>query len=191
VIDMRKTLLCLFLLTLPGFAQEGWKVEVQLVRLGDVRGKLDYLMDQEQWNQQLKSGEVLDAGSTLMPLDKEVSLMLGRKYPITYFDPRAGMTQVNYVDVGFKASLTPLVLGDGRVQVDCYLEKKALFEEKLPLPTVDNFSCYSTLILKPGQVGVAAATRGMVGMRYLKGLFPGRSFSEKDTFVWTVSARKL
>lgn len=189
--EMRKTLLCLFLSTLPGFAQEGWRVEVQLVRLGEVRGKLDYLMAQDQWNQQLKSGEVLDAGSTLMPLTKEVDLYLGRKYPITYFDPRAGMTQVNYVDVGFKASLTPKVLDDGRVQVDCFLLKRALFDEKLPLPTMDNFSCYSTLLLKPGQVAVAAMTRGMVGTRYLAGLFPGRTFSDKDTFVWTVSARKL
>lgn len=191
MIDVRKILICLFLLTLPCFAQEAWNVEVQLVRLGDQRGKLDYLMDLGQWNQQLKSAEVLDAGTAVMTLAAPTSLLLGRKYPITYFDPRAGMTQVNYVDVGFKADLTSKPLGDGSVMLDCFLEKRALSDEKLPLPTVDNFSCFSTLLLKPGQVGVAAVTRGLVGVRYLKGLFPGRNFSDKDTFVWTVSMRKL
>ena len=188
---MRKILLCMLVLTLPCLAQEAWNVEVQLVRLGDQRGKLDYLMELGQWNQQLKSAEILDAGTAVMTLDKPTSLMLGRKYPITYFDPRAGMSQVNYVDVGFKADLTPKPLGDGRVMLDCFLEKRSFSDEKLPLPTVDNFSCYSTLLLKPGQVAVAAVTRGMVGTRYLKGLFPGRNFSEKDSFVWTVSARKV
>lgn len=187
---MRKLLLCLLLLTLPCFAQDGWKVELQLVRFPDFRGKLDYLMELSQWQSQLKAGEVLETGFTPMTLDKESAFFLGRKFPITYSDARAGMTQVQYVDIGFKGSFHPKVLGDGRVQMDCVIEKRALGDEKLPLPTVDNFSCQSVLLLKPGQVAIASVSRGLIGIRYLKGIY-NRTFSEKDTFVWAVTARKL
>jgi hypothetical protein len=186
---MRKLLLFFVMLTLPCLAQSSWNVEVQLVRLNP-GAKLDYVMEPSQWQQQLKNGEVLDQGSTTTN-DKEVSLFLGRKCPITYFDPRAGMTQVNYVDVGYKAQFSFSPLEDGRVQLDCSLEKKAFFDLKLPLPTIDVFQAYSTLLVKSGQVGIAAVSRGGVGVGFLKEIYPGRSFTDKDSFVWAVCARKL
>ena len=184
-----RKLLILLLLSLPCWADPAWKVEVQLVRLGP-GVKVDYLMDAGQWQQQLKSSEVLEQLTTVTS-DQEVSLFLGRKCPITFFDPRAGMSQVNYVDVGTKANLTFKPQDDGRVQLDCSIEKKAFFDMKLPLPTVDVFQAYSTLLVKPGQVGIAAVSRGGVGLPYFKELYPGRNLSDQDNFVWAVCARKL
>lgn len=187
---MRRLILCFLLLTLPCFAQEGWRAELQLVRLPNFQGKLDYQMDAAQWKAQLQSGEILETGYTPMTLDKECSFYLGRKYPITYTDPRAGMSQVQYVDIGFKGDLTPKLLGDGRIQLDCLIEKSTMGDDKLPLPSTDNFRCQSTLLLKPGQVAIASVSRGLVGIRYLKSMY-NRQFSEKDTFIWAVTTRKL
>ena len=184
-----KFLFLFMLLTLPCLAQPSWNLDVQLVRLNP-GVKLDYVMEPAQWQQQLKEGEVLDQGSTIST-EKEAYLFLGRKCPITYFDPRAGMSQVNYVDVGYKAEFTFTPIEGGRVQLDCLLEKKAFFDQKLPLPTVDVFQTYSTLLVKPGQVALAAVSRGGVGLTYFKELYPGHHFSGQDTFVWAVCARKL
>lgn len=184
-----KTSLIFLLLGLSCWADNPWKVDVQLVRLNPGT-KIDYLMEPGQWQQQLKSSEVLEELSTVTS-ENEVSLFLGRKCPITYFDPRAGMSQVNYVDVGTKASLSFKPLGDGRTQLDCSLDRSVFFDSKLPLPTLDAFRAFSTLLVKPGQVGIAAVSRGRVGLTYFKELYPGHNFSDKDTFVWAVSARKL
>ncbi len=186
---VRKLLFFFVLLTWPCLAQSSWNVDVQLVRLKP-GVKLDYVMEPAQWQQQLKEGEVLDQGSTIST-EKEAYLFLGRKYPVTFFDPRAGMSQVNYVDVGYKAALSFTPLEGGRVQLDCSLEKKAFFDQKLPLPTVDVFQAHSTLLVKPGQVAIAAVSRGGVGVGYFKELYPGRNFTDKDLFVWAVCARKL
>ena len=186
---VRNAFFFFLMLTLPCLADPAWQVEVQLVRLNPGQ-KLDYLMEPEQWRQQLKHGEVLDQGSAVT-IEEEVLLSLGRKYPVTYFDPRAGMSQVNYVDVGYTAGIKISSLSDGRIQLDCSLNKKAFADQKLPLPTVDVFQTYSTLLTKPGQVAIASVSRGGVGLTYFKEIYPGRTFSESDTFVWAVSARKL
>lgn len=186
---MRKFLFFFVLLTLPCLAQSSWNVDIQLVRLNP-GVKLDYLMEPAQWQQQLKEGEVLDQGSTIST-DKAMYLFLGRKYPITFFDPRAGMSQVNYVDVGYTVGLTFTPVEGGRVQLDCRLEKKAFADQKLPLPTVDVFQTYSTMLFKPGQVALAAVSRGSVGLSYFKEIYPGHNFSEKDNFVWAIHARQL
>lgn len=184
-----RNLLLILLLTLPCLADTSWNVEMQLVRLGP-GAKLDYLMEPSQWEKQLKGGELLEQATTVTA-EKEVSLFLGRKCPITYFDPRAGMNQVQYVDIGTKGQFSFTPLDDGRVQLDCSVEKSAFFDLKLPLPTTDVFRSYSTLLVKSGQVGIAAVSRGAVGVAYLKEIYPGHQFSDKDTFVWAVCARKL
>lgn len=182
-------LLLLLLMTLPCAAQTSWKIDVQLVRL-KAAAKLDYVVGPAEWLQQLKHAEILEQGS-VVTTEKETSLFLGRKCPITYFDPRAGMPQVNYVDIGYKAQFSLNPNDDGRIQLDCTLEKKAIFDLKLPLPTIDVFQAYSTLLLKPGQVGIAAVSRGQVGASHLKGLYPGRVFSDTDTFVWAVCPHRI
>ncbi len=56
----------------------------------------------------------------------EASVMIGDKFPIVYFDPRAGQFQVQYVDIGVKLTVKPTVAADGTVTVDMSPEVSTL-----------------------------------------------------------------
>ncbi len=53
---------------------------------------------------------------------------IGDKYPIVYFDPRAGQFQVQYVDIGIKLDVTSTVKADGHVIVHVRPEVSTLLE---------------------------------------------------------------
>lgn len=53
---------------------------------------------------------------------------IGDKYPIVYFDPRAGQFQVQYVDIGIKLDVTSNVKADGYVLVEVRPEVSTLLE---------------------------------------------------------------
>jgi len=58
----------------------------------------------------------------------EAQIHIGDKYPIVYFDPRAGQFQVNYVDIGIKLNVTATVKGDGYVVCKILPEVSTLVE---------------------------------------------------------------
>ena len=182
--------LLMLCLTIPCLAaEEGWRVQVQLVRLIGSREKLDFVMDQSHWDQKLRTGamEVLESTTLIVPPQNESGFFLGRKFPVAYPDPRTGSHQAQYVDVGFHVDISATSLGDGRLQLQCNMSKRTLADEKSNLPPQDNSSCQSPVLLRPGQVGIASSTRGRVGVKFLKSLYPGHNLSDKDTFVWTLS----
>lgn len=53
---------------------------------------------------------------------------IGDKYPIVYFDPRAGQFQVQYVDIGIKLDVTSNVKPDGYVLIEVRPEVSTLLE---------------------------------------------------------------
>ena len=53
---------------------------------------------------------------------------IGDKYPIVYFDPRAGQFQVQYVDIGIKLDVTSNVKSDGYVLIEVRPEVSTLLE---------------------------------------------------------------
>lgn len=53
---------------------------------------------------------------------------IGDKFPIVYFDPRAGQFQVQYVDIGIKLDVTSTVKADGYVMVKVRPEVSTLIE---------------------------------------------------------------
>lgn len=53
---------------------------------------------------------------------------IGDKFPIVYFDPRAGQFQVQYVDIGVKLDVTSNVKADGYVLVEVRPEVSTLVE---------------------------------------------------------------
>jgi type IV pilus secretin PilQ/predicted competence protein len=53
---------------------------------------------------------------------------IGDKYPIVYFDPRAGQFQVQYVDIGIKLDVTSHVKADGYVLIEVRPEVSTLLE---------------------------------------------------------------
>ena len=59
---------------------------------------------------------------------KESLIHVGDKYPIVYFDPRAGQFQVQYVDIGIKMDVTATVKADDFVEVQIRPEVSTLLE---------------------------------------------------------------
>lgn len=58
----------------------------------------------------------------------ESLIHIGDKYPIVYFDPRAGQFQVQYVDIGIKLDVKSEVKADGYVVVEVRPEVSTLLE---------------------------------------------------------------
>ncbi len=58
----------------------------------------------------------------------ESLIHIGDKYPIVYFDPRAGQFQVQYVDIGIKLDVKSEVKADGFVVVEIRPEVSTLIE---------------------------------------------------------------
>lgn len=59
---------------------------------------------------------------------KESLIHIGDKYPIVYFDPRAGQFQVQYVDIGIKLDVTSHVKADDHVVINIRPEVSTLLE---------------------------------------------------------------
>lgn len=59
---------------------------------------------------------------------KESLIHIGDKYPIVYFDPRAGQFQVQYVDIGIKLDVKSDVKSDGYILVEVRPEVSTLLE---------------------------------------------------------------
>jgi len=49
---------------------------------------------------------------------KQATILIGNKFPIVFFDPRAGQFQVQYVDIGVKLQVKPVATDDGFVVMD-------------------------------------------------------------------------
>lgn len=49
---------------------------------------------------------------------KKATIHIGDKYPIVYYDPRAGQYQVIYVDIGIKLEVTPRISPDGYISAE-------------------------------------------------------------------------
>jgi len=73
-----------------------------------------------QLNALINSSEakVLAAPKVTTISGKEAQIHIGEKYPVVYYDPRAGQYQVIYVDIGTKLNITAVVLPDGNVSLN-------------------------------------------------------------------------
>jgi len=61
------------------------------------------------------------ASPRVVALDgKEASIHIGDKYPIVYYDPRAGQYQVIYVDIGIKLTVKPSISPDGYISTEIH-----------------------------------------------------------------------
>ncbi len=49
---------------------------------------------------------------------EKAEVHIGERYPVVYYDPRAGQYQVQYVDIGTNVELTATVLPDGYVELN-------------------------------------------------------------------------
>jgi len=79
--------------------------------------------------------KVISSPRVMTQSGKDAQVLIGDKFPIVYFDPRAGQFQVQYVDIGVKVVVKPTVAADGYVIVDLAPEVstlKALINNQYP-----------------------------------------------------------
>lgn len=69
------------------------------------------------WLVQHSFAKVLGAPRIATVNDKQASIQLGQRVPVVYFDPRAGLYQVQYIDVGVILNITPHISPDGYITV--------------------------------------------------------------------------
>lgn len=72
--------------------------------------------------------KVLAAPRVATRSGRDALIHIGDKFPIVYFDPRAGQFQVQYVDIGIKLDVKPEIKSDGFVLVDLRPEVSTLVE---------------------------------------------------------------
>lgn len=88
---------------------------------------------------------------------EEASVHIGEKYPIVYYDPRAGQYQVQYQDIGTKVQLTPRVLPDGYVELKINPDISNLLDlVNQQYPRTANRTANVTLRVKDGDTMVLA-----------------------------------
>jgi type II secretory pathway component GspD/PulD (secretin) len=108
-----------------------------------VQGKLNYLITHNQAQ--------LLANPRISALDNQpASLLVGTQYPIVYFDPKAGNFQVNYVDIGVKVNITPIINSDGYITTTLHAERSTITGLVQTLPILDQREANSTLRVKDG-----------------------------------------
>ena len=78
------------------------------------------------------------------------SLLVGTQYPIVYFDPKAGNFQVNYVDIGVKVNITPIINSDGYITTTLHAERSTITGLVQTFPILDQREANSTLRVKDG-----------------------------------------
>jgi len=78
---------------------------------GYIRATLNYLI-------QTKDAKILATPRVAVISGKEANVHVGDKYPIVYFDPRAGQNQVIYVDIGVELKVKPTIGPDGYITTE-------------------------------------------------------------------------
>jgi type IV pilus secretin PilQ/predicted competence protein len=108
-----------------------------------VQGKLNYLLTHNEAQ--------LLANPRISALDNQpASLLVGTQYPIVYFDPKAGNFQVNYVDIGVKVNITPVINSDGYITTTLHAERSTITGLVQTFPILDQREANSTLRVKDG-----------------------------------------
>jgi Flp pilus assembly secretin CpaC len=108
-----------------------------------VQGKLNYLITHNEAQ--------LLANPRISALDNQpASLLVGTQYPIVYFDPKAGNFQVNYVDIGVKVNITPIINSDGYITTTLHAERSTITGLVQTFPILDQREANSTLRVKDG-----------------------------------------
>ena len=93
------------------------------------------------------------ANPRLAALDNQAaSLLVGQTYPIVYFDSRSGQFQVQYIDIGVKLNITPVINTDGFITTTLHTERSVvtgLVQNQFPI--INNRKADSVLRVKDGE----------------------------------------
>lgn len=79
------------------------------------------------------------------------TILIGQTYPIVYYDPRAGQFQAQFVDIGVKMNLTPVINTDGYITTTLDTERSVITGFVQQFPILNKRSATSTLRVKDGE----------------------------------------
>jgi type II secretory pathway component GspD/PulD (secretin) len=80
----------------------------------------------------------------------KANIHLGDRIPLVYYDPRAGLYQATYIDVGVVLSVTPIVNGDGYITVELTPEVSSVTSFIQNFPQVATRTASTTVRVKDG-----------------------------------------
>ena len=111
------------------------------------------LFIQAQINYLLQHNEAqLLADPKVSALDNlPASLLIGQTYPIVYYDPKAGQFQAQFIDIGVKMNITPVINTDGYITTTLHTERSVITGFVQQFPILNKRSADSTLRVKDGQ----------------------------------------
>jgi type IV pilus assembly protein PilQ len=79
------------------------------------------------------------------------SLLIGQTYPIVYYDPKAGQFQAQFIDIGVKMNITPVINTDGYITTQLHTERSVITGFVQQFPILNKRSADSTLRVKDGE----------------------------------------
>jgi type II secretory pathway component GspD/PulD (secretin) len=79
------------------------------------------------------------------------SLLIGQTYPIVYYDPKAGQFQAQFIDIGVKMNITPIINTDGYITTTLHTERSVITGFVQQFPILNKRSADSTLRVKDGE----------------------------------------
>lgn len=82
--------------------------------------------------------------------NQQASLLIGQTYPIVYYDPKAGNFQVQYIDIGVKLIITPVINTDGYITTTMNVERSVITGLVQNFPILNNRKVTDTLRVKDG-----------------------------------------
>src|SRR5215472_3384871 len=79
------------------------------------------------------------------------SLLIGQTYPIVYYDPKAGQFQAQFIHIGAKLNITPIINTDGYITTTLHTERSVITGFVQQFPILNKRSADSTLRVKDGE----------------------------------------
>lgn len=146
-------------------------VKFQLVQIDD--GQAQKLRGLRTTNSNIR-GTVLNEMEMLTSTDLESLVMIGDKWPIIYFDPRAQQFQVQYVDVGAKLDVKVKLAAQGNFDLEIRPETSNVLEVKnegelRTYPQTNVLICETRYqSLKPGETLLFGHFRSGTATRFLQ-----------------------
>jgi Flp pilus assembly secretin CpaC len=109
----------------------------------NVNGVINYLITTNQ-------AQLLATPRVAALNNQQASLLIGQTYPIVYYSAQAGNYQVQYIDIGVKLQITPVINTDGYITTTMHVERSLISGFVQQYPILDNRKVDDTLRVKDG-----------------------------------------
>jgi type IV pilus assembly protein PilQ len=132
--------------TVPATQYLGQPIALQPFTRNDlfIQAQLNYLISHNEAQ--------LLADPKVSALDNnQATLLIGQTYPIVYYDPKAGQFQAQFIDIGVKMILTPVINTDGYITTQLDTERSVITGFVQQFPILNKRSAQSFVRVKDGE----------------------------------------